>query len=246
MRESVKNEPAGRAERTERRIIDAATGLFRTQGYRGTALTQVASVAGVSPRTVYVRFGTKAVLLLRVLDVARVGDTAPVGVTGRDWFVTATSAPALHERLSAFAAGSRALMERLGPLLAVSDEAEPTEPAVAEAARAARSATVAAIRRIWEGLAEDGLLHPAVDLTWAITTAVPLSTPVTYLFLTQELGLSPAEYQTWLLRTWTQLATTPGPPRHADDHQGRDRDPADGDQRHVDQGPGGRGSGGTR
>jgi hypothetical protein len=38
----------------------------------------------VAARTVYVRFGTKAALFKRVVDVAIVGDTEPVGVLGRE------------------------------------------------------------------------------------------------------------------------------------------------------------------
>ena len=120
MPETVNGQTAGRAERTEQRIVSAAEALFRTRGYRGTALTAVAAAAGVAPRTVYVRFGTKAALFLRVLDVARVGDTAPIDVAVHDWYRTATTAPSLLRRVSAFAAGSRELMERIGPLLAVS------------------------------------------------------------------------------------------------------------------------------
>ena len=146
MPETVNGQTAGRAERTEQRIVSAAEALFRTRGYRGTALTAVAAAAG-------------------------------------GWYRTATTASSLLRRVSVFAAGSRELMERIGPLLAVSAEAEPTEPTVAEAARAARAVTFAGIRHVWERLRADDPLHPEVDLDWVITTATPLSTPDTYLVL---------------------------------------------------------------
>jgi AcrR family transcriptional regulator len=52
-------------------------------GYTATTLAAVAEAAQVGARTVYVRFGTKAALLKRVVDVAVVGDAEPVDV-GRD------------------------------------------------------------------------------------------------------------------------------------------------------------------
>src|SRR5260370_16726967 len=68
---------------TEQRIIAAATDLFLTDGYVATTLEAVAKRAQVGARTVYVRFGTKAALFKRVVDVAIVCDTQPVDVLGR-------------------------------------------------------------------------------------------------------------------------------------------------------------------
>ena len=65
---------------TEQRILAAATELFLADGYVATTLEAVARRARVAARTVYVRFGTKAALFKRVVDVAIVGDTEPVDV----------------------------------------------------------------------------------------------------------------------------------------------------------------------
>ena len=70
---------------TEERILAAATELFLADGYVATTLEAVARRARVGARTVYLRFGTKAALFKRVIDVAIVGDTQPVDVLGRDW-----------------------------------------------------------------------------------------------------------------------------------------------------------------
>ena len=124
----------GRAARTEGRVIAAATTLFADRGYRGTALTDVAEAAGVAPRTVYVRFGTKAELLKRAMDLAIAGDDLPIDVAHRDWTLAALTAPTLSERIDAQAAGNRALMQRTAPLMAVVAEAVLLEPAIATAA----------------------------------------------------------------------------------------------------------------
>src|SRR6201987_610529 len=110
MRDDVKGLRAARVADTEERILAAARALFLRDGYAATTLAAVADQARVGHRTVYVRFGTKAALLKRVVDVAVAGDTRPVDVVSRDWFQTALTAPTLEERIAASARGSAALM----------------------------------------------------------------------------------------------------------------------------------------
>src|SRR5579859_2905401 len=113
---------------TEQRIVAAATGLFLADGYVTTTLEAVAKRAQVGARTVYLRFGTKAALFKRVVDVAIVGDTEPVGVLGRDWMRLAMTAPSLAERIAAEAAIGRQIMQRTGALFAVAQQAAAVEP----------------------------------------------------------------------------------------------------------------------
>src|SRR6266516_5218409 len=97
---------------TEQRILAAATELFLADGYPATTLEAVARRAQVGARTVYVRFGTKAALFKRVVDVAIVGDTLPIDVLSRDWAEAALTAPTAAERIAAGAAVGRQIMER--------------------------------------------------------------------------------------------------------------------------------------
>jgi len=53
---------------TRAAIIDAATELFRENGYRNTTLTQVAAAAGIAPRTFFGYFPTKVDLLFPESD----------------------------------------------------------------------------------------------------------------------------------------------------------------------------------
>src|SRR5215468_10547878 len=103
---------AARVLENEERIVRAAHELFVRDGYAPTTLTAVADAAGVAHRTVYVRFGTKAELLKRVIGVAQAGDTLPVDVQHRDWFQTSLTAPTLAERIEAKASGASELMRR--------------------------------------------------------------------------------------------------------------------------------------
>jgi AcrR family transcriptional regulator len=205
------NDGGSRAERTERRIIAAAAELFLARGSRGTTLSDVAQAAGVSDRTVYVRFDTKARLLKRVVDVAVVGDTSPVDLAHRDWVITLMNAPTLQERLAADAAGTAQLMQRTAPLLAVAMQAEAHEPLIAAAAQEARESTLAQVRAFWEKLRADGLMNPDSDLEWVVATSGLLANAETYVHMTRTIRWTPAEYERWRYRTWLHLATSPGP-----------------------------------
>ncbi|WP_051178926.1 TetR/AcrR family transcriptional regulator [Nocardia concava] len=198
-----------RKAETERKILDAATRLFLSDGYAATSLAAVAEAAEVGSRTVYLRFGTKAELLKRAIDVAIVGDTQDIDLAHRDWHLRAATAPTLEERITAYAQGAAQLMARAAPLIAVATAAEPSEPLIAEAAQAGRAATQQHIADIWRKMHADNLLHPEADLDWIITTVGPLGQADTYNLGVRTLGWTPATYEAWLHTTWLRMATTP-------------------------------------
>jgi len=197
---------AARVRENEERIVRAAHELFARDGYQATTLTAVADAAGVAHRTVYVRFGTKAALLKQVIDVALVGDLAPIDVASREWYRTATTASTLEERIAALAKGSARLMASAADVIAVAREAEPAEPLLAAAAHAGRAATRDAIRTFWTRARDDGLLPPGCDLTWLADTTSVLAHAETYLLMRETLQLTPKRYQNWLAATWRRMA----------------------------------------
>jgi AcrR family transcriptional regulator len=213
MTDDVKSLRAARVADTEERILAAARGLFLRDGYAATTLAAVADAARVGHRTVYVRFGTKAALLKRVVDVAVAGDTRPIDVISRDWFQTALTAPTLAERVAACASGSSALMARAGDLIAIAQQAEPVEPAIAAAAQAAREATRDAVRLFCTRLRDDGLLPDGCDVGWLADTASLLSQAQTYLLGRDTLGWTSDQYQHWLASTLDRLIAAAGPGR---------------------------------
>lgn len=196
---------AARVADTEERIVRAATDLFVADGYAATTLAAVARAAGVGARTVYVRFGTKAALLKRVVDVAIVGDTALVDVAGRDWFAVATTAPTVAERIAAVTAASRDIMLRAGGVLAVAQQAESIEPLVGTAAQAGREATLANFRTFWSTMDKDGLLPAGADVEWLVRTTGTLCAADTFLLHARMHGHTPAEYGAWLETTLRRL-----------------------------------------
>jgi AcrR family transcriptional regulator len=191
---------------TEERIIAAATELFLADGYVTTTLEAVARRAQVGARTVYVRFGTKAALFKRVVDVAIVGDTLPVDVLSRDWAQAAVTAPTAAERIAASAAIGRQIMQRTGALFAVAQQAAAVEPLIAGFWQQGREQSRHAQAVFWTRMAEDGLLDPRVDLAWVIDTASILGSAETYLLITRLLGWDLGEYENWLITTSARLS----------------------------------------
>lgn len=213
---AVKPSSSPRAQATEARIVAGASELFVRDGYHGTTMSDVARVAAVSDRTVYVRFATKAQLLKRCIDVAVVGDTKKLDLSQRDWAVAAMSAPTLAERVRSDASGSTALFVRLAPLIGVAAHVEDDEPVIAESARVGRKETFAFQHRFWTNLRADALMNPESDLDWVIATAGLAGTSEVYLNMTRTTSWSSDDYQRWRYRTWWLLATTPGPPAKID------------------------------
>ena len=195
-----------RIRRTEGAVLAAAKELFERQGYAATTMSQIAQRADCAERTLFLRFSTKADLLKRVVDETFLGlaDAAPT--TRRSWVRTTGT---LDERLRAFTEGVADAHVRTGPMFAVAREAEASEPVIAAAFDAARRDTLATSHRMWRGLADDGLLHPDVDVAWVAETTGLLASADTYLLMTTTVGWSRDELAGWLHRTWTHFATTP-------------------------------------
>ncbi|WP_214323824.1 TetR/AcrR family transcriptional regulator [Nonomuraea sediminis] len=206
MQDPVKRDlRAARVAETETKLLTAAVELFLRHGYAATTLTAVAEHAGVGHRTVYVRFGTKAALLKRAVDVAVAGDTEPVDVAGRPWFTLARTALTSAERIAALASGTRQMMERAADILAVALQAAAVEPGLAAAGQAGREATRENMRQFWTQMADDGLLPGGLDLDWLTDTATVLVHAETYLLARQMIGWDADGYERWLNTTLTRL-----------------------------------------
>jgi len=59
---------AEKSQRSKERILEAALGLFSSQGYRATSVRDIAEAAGVSTGNVYHHFPDKEALFLTLLD----------------------------------------------------------------------------------------------------------------------------------------------------------------------------------
>jgi len=197
---------AARVAQTELRILDAARELFLERGYLAATLAGVAERAGVAPRTVYVRFGTKAAVFKRVVDVALVGDTEPVDLAHRPEAVLSMSAATLEERIRALASASAGVIERTGELFVVAVEAEAAEPELARAAQAGREVTRRLAMAFWRQARTDGLVGTDVDVTWLGETTEVLIAADTWVHIRRTKGWSARRYNRWLDVTLRRVA----------------------------------------
>jgi len=200
---------AQRVARTEAELIDAARSLFLEHGYVATTLAQIAQQAGVAARTVYVRFGTKASLFRRVVDLALVGDPEPIDVAGRPRSQDAMTAVTLAERIEAIADVSIGIAERAGALFEVAAQAEGLEPELAEAAQAGRHATAELCRTIWGRAAEDHLLAEGLDPAGLAVATDVLICADTVVHLRRAHGWSAAWHRSLIVDTLAALTRGP-------------------------------------
>jgi AcrR family transcriptional regulator len=187
------------------RLVEAATELFVERGYAATTLAEVADRAGLAPRTLYLRFATKADLLQRCVGVAIAGDGDAGPIAERAWMTDAITAPTLAERVRLMAAVTATLMSRAGALLDVAQQAAATEPSIAAAAQAGRQETRRVLGEFWRRIDQDGLLPAHSDVDWLTETATLLAHADIFLVIRRTTGWDAASYQHWLERTWIRL-----------------------------------------
>ena len=154
--------------------------------------------------------------------MAIVGDTEPLDMLGREGMQTALTAPTAAERIAAGAAVGRQIMKRTGALFAVAQQAAALEPQIAGFWQQGREQARRAHALFWTRMADDGLLNPAVDLTWLIETTSLLAAGETYLLITRTVGWDLDAYQDWLTTTWTRLSTAARQHPRAPGDTGRD------------------------
>src|SRR3954466_14686389 len=189
---------AGAARETRRRIRAAAAELFTTEGYAATTMTAVAAAAGVSDRTVYLSFETKAALLNECIRVAvRGGDEEAPLMAGAGFRAVLEAPP--EQMLAGLADASAQLMRRAARLLAVS--AGNQDPLLREFRERGHAATRADALDIAKALRRAGVLRTgmspqrAADVIYALTASESV-----YLRLVDDGGWSDRAYARMLER----------------------------------------------
>jgi AcrR family transcriptional regulator len=189
---------ASQALATRRRIVAAAHELLLDNGYAATTISQIAKRAGVSAETVYKAFGSKAALTKRVYDVAMAGDDEPVPMRERPEIQAILDEPDPRRKVAGYAALSRQLGARLGPLLSVLLGARGTDADLDAFARTIAAERLAGTTGLVRHLAEVGALRPGLDQDRARDVLWALISPELYLLFVMERGWSPDEYERWL------------------------------------------------
>lgn len=200
------------ARATRRRIVDAAAALFIDQGYAGTAITEIAERAGVAVQTVYFHFGNKRALVKEAVDVAAVGDDAPVPLMERPWMEQLRSEPDPGRVIALWVEQGSAIFVRVAPIMGVVREAAASDADMAQQWSVNEQQRLTAFQMLVEALADLGALRPGLSAEEATDLVFALNSLEMFTLLTTGRGWSVAQWEDWLARTLAAslLADLPG------------------------------------
>jgi AcrR family transcriptional regulator len=191
---------------TQRRVVEAARGLFLTRGYVATTMADVAREAGVALQSVYTAGQSKADLLHLVTDTAVAGDDQDVMLLERPDYMAIAAEPHPERQVDLIAGLIAATMERLAPVWVAYREAAAVDAKAAanlDAAHRRRHETFTGMIGMLPG---DRLRHSpeeSTDTAWAIGSID------VFLLLRSIRGWNAAEYSAWLSRTLVAQLLSP-------------------------------------
>ena len=175
--------------------------LFLRDGYARTSMKAIAAQAGVSEKTMYLAFGTKATLLRQVIQLAVQGDEAPVPLSERPEWRAVVAGPKI-EVFARFAAMNAALMTRTATIIALGETAAATDPELATYRDRAHTMTRESLHALAAELQRRGALRSGVsvqdaaDLLYAIAADESV-----FLRLTRDCGWTPDRYADLIAHT---------------------------------------------
>ena len=216
MPEPVKRRPyddssrRARSEATRIRILDAAEVLVLDVGYRAATIADIARDADVHVDTVYHLVGRKPVVMQELVERAISGVDHAVDAEDREYVIAIHAEPDAARKLTIYAAATRAIQERLAPLMAALRDAASTDADAKDLwqrindRRAANMVELAGEVEAAGGLRAGLTVAEAADVIWATNSAE------LFLLLTTERDWSPDRYETWLADAWVRLLL-PGP-----------------------------------
>jgi AcrR family transcriptional regulator len=183
-------------------VAQVTARLLVERGYAATTVADIAAAAQVSVPWLYQVFGPKAKLVKRAYDVLLAGDPDPVPLAGRPAFRALASETDPYRVVERYAAISRDLIARVGPLAAVllasGHSGQGDVAALAETIGRERLAGATAFS---DHLTELGALAPGVSKEQARDIVWTLISPEVYRMMVAERGWSDASYELWLTRS---------------------------------------------
>jgi AcrR family transcriptional regulator len=196
---------AEQAAQTRRRVVEAAAAAFAAHGWAGTTLADIARSAGVTPQAVHLSVGAKPALLIEAVRHAVAGDRPDVPLTEREPFSRAYAGDAtVPERAVAFAAGTRGVYQRAGPLFLVLAQSAALDPGLASLWERARAGRLADCLRL-VGLT--GERSPA-DRGRLADLLFVQSGPGVHADLVTDRGWTGEAYENWLRETVQSLLSS--------------------------------------
>ncbi|GAA4219176.1 TetR/AcrR family transcriptional regulator [Actinocatenispora rupis] len=206
-----------RSRQTRDKVVAAARELFLDQGYATTNLQDVAARAGVAVQTIYFVFGNKRTLFKAVVDDTIAGDSAPVATMDRRWFRSAVATQTADEQLRAHVRGTRKILDRVAPMMAVIAAASDADPDIAADWNHAEDPRYTVQRAAAASLVGKPDARPGVSATRAADLLYGLLSPELYLVFVRERGWTPAAFERWAYATLRgQLCADPAAADGAD------------------------------
>ncbi|MEY2399017.1 MAG: hypothetical protein QOJ00_2191 [Actinomycetota bacterium] len=158
----------------------------------------VATEAGVSLKTAYLAFTTKAGLLRAVWDLRLKGDDGTAPLTQHQWFREVMDEPDPFRKLQLNARNSRAAKTRIGPMFKVIRGAAEVDDDCAGLWSLIQSDFHANQRTIVDALHRTGALRRGMSVAKATDILWTLNNPDVWILLGVERKWTPRAYELWL------------------------------------------------
>lgn len=198
------------AETAKKLIVSAALEAFLEDGYLGTTMDDIAEKAGVARRTVYNQFGSKASLLIAVINDRVVAAEERSIEADHDAVRALDNA---EEMIDAFIRGHIGVAVRSLPILKVTFEAALIDGEVAKAYEKNEEYRYQAQQVLIEALNNRGLLRNDVPIDYLKRGFWLLAGPQ-MLTTATDAGWDIDTYASWLKDTVTGLLIKPTNPSH--------------------------------
>lgn len=193
------------AQATRRAILDAARDLFIRQGYGGTSIDQIASLAGVSKPTVFASVGSKRVVLKELRDIALAGDDQPIPVSDRPAIQRILAEPDPRRMLRMYASNLVRVYARYADLEEVLHAAAGADDELRDLWKTNESERLGAARMLVRNLMTKGALRPGLDHAHASDILWLFMATDTYRRLVRDQEWSEQRFETWLGGTLCEL-----------------------------------------
>ena len=185
---------SSRRDRTRQAIIEAAARLWQQRGMHAAGLEEIAAAAGVTRRTIYLHFGSKADLLFAVADEAESRAGLPELLTR---LRQAHTPEEIIERLADIQVEYVPLTYEAIRLVHAARREEPAADTVWRSRFRRRLAT---FRPLVTRIQKQGRLNPILTLDDAAMLVLVLTSPHMYEWLVVEGGWSLKRYRKHIVR----------------------------------------------
>jgi AcrR family transcriptional regulator len=145
-------------------VVTAARGLFYRDGVRPTTVEAIAARAGVSAKSVYLSFGSKAALAKAVFDVEIAGDDEPVPIAGRGAAQAIREEPEVRGKIAMFVGGLVQRQARSARVQILIRDGRHADGALEPVWAKLNQEGLAGMTMLGQHLLETGQLRPAIEL----------------------------------------------------------------------------------